>query len=335
MAGKMTKVVAYTIAAAFVILLLSQDHNKLFRKDYSPRGLSRRLGTQGTAPPIFDPIVARRKGLANPEKSDDDDRYFNDKGRLDTGLRLMVLFPILDRDPCDGFVDVKELEYWNTQQAINRLNYRTQRALSLRDKDGDGSISFSEYFPQFTDEDIERNETGHGDAGWWMIQFKNADVDRNGTLNLYEFRDFLHPEDSRNDNIRRWLLTEKLRQMDVNKDQKLSLLEFERGAYETYKTYKEFETSGIDVPSVEETFTLLDADKDSFLRVEELKPIFHYLDPGELSYARYYTTYLIREADDNNDGKLTLDEMMNHDTLFYDTIYDNEKDEDDIYHDEL
>ncbi|XP_031115123.1 reticulocalbin-2 [Ipomoea triloba] len=335
MAGKMTKVVVYTVAAAFVILLLSQDHNKLFRKDYSPRGLSRRLGTQPSAPLIFDPIVARRKGFANPEKSEDDDRYFNDKGRLDTGLRLMVLFPILDKDPRDGFVDTKELEYWNTQQAISRLNYRTQRELLLRDKDGDGSVSFSEYLPQFTDEDMERNETGHGGAGWWMIQFKNADVDRNGTLNLYEFRDFLHPEDTRNDNIRRWLLTEKLRQMDVDKDHRLSLREFERGAYQTYKTYKEFETGGKDVPSLVEIFTFLDADKDNFLRVEELKPIFHYLNPGELSYARYYTTYLIREADDNKDARLTLDEMLNHDTLFYDTIYDNEKDEDDIYHDEL
>lgn len=35
----------------------------------------------------------------------------------------------------------------------------------------------------------ERNETKHGDAGWWMEQFKNADLDTSGALNLYEFRE--------------------------------------------------------------------------------------------------------------------------------------------------
>ena len=34
---------------------------------------------------------------------------------------------------------------------------------------------------------IEKNEMGHGEAGWWMLQFRNADVDRNGTLDFDEF----------------------------------------------------------------------------------------------------------------------------------------------------
>lgn len=31
----------------------------------------------------------------------------------------------------------------------------------------------------------------------------------------------------------------------------------------------------------------------SLLEAEELKPIIHYLCPGELSYAKYYALYLI------------------------------------------
>lgn len=33
----------------------------------------------------------------------------------------------------------------------------------------------------------EKNEKGHGDAGWWMDQFKNADFDHNGSLDIEEF----------------------------------------------------------------------------------------------------------------------------------------------------
>lgn len=66
----------------------------------------------------------------------------------------MVLFPVLDVAPQDGMLNAQELEAWLTQQAVDRLHYRTRRELELRDKNGDGSISFFEYLPQFTKEDI-------------------------------------------------------------------------------------------------------------------------------------------------------------------------------------
>ncbi|KAK9292032.1 hypothetical protein L1049_019986 [Liquidambar formosana] len=90
-------------------------------------------------------------------------------------------------------------------------------------------------------------------------------------------------------------------------------------------------------PHPEEIFDKLDVNKDKFLTVEELIPILRYLYPGELSYAKHYSSYLIHEADDNGDGRLTLDEMLNHEYIFYSTVYDdrNEDDDDDFIHDEL
>ena len=42
------------------------------------------------------------------------------------------------------------------------------------------------------------------------------------------------------------------------------------------------------------------------------------------------------QADDNKDGNLTLEEMMNHEYIFYSTVYDdNDEDFDEDYHDEL
>lgn len=161
----MSKVVVSIITTIFVFLvvvftLVTPNHKDGY---YTPNALSRRLGLK-TRDPIFDPLVAeleqkKPKGKSNDHNSStrshkEDEKYFDNDGRLKTSLRLMVLFPILDVTPKDGFIEYKELEVWNTQQAIDRLHYRSQREMEFRDKDGDGAISFSEYLPQFTDEDI-------------------------------------------------------------------------------------------------------------------------------------------------------------------------------------
>jgi len=67
---------------------------------------------------------------------------------------LIVLFPLLDKAPHDGGVGFKELEAWIAQQAIQGLNYRTEKELALLDKDEDGAISFREYLSQFSNEDL-------------------------------------------------------------------------------------------------------------------------------------------------------------------------------------
>lgn len=99
-----------------------------------------------------------------------------------------------------------------------------------------------------------------------------------------------------------------------------------------------------------------------FLTAEELKPIIHRLYPGELSQSKYYTKYLmhtvsfskrklrtvhhlgcrlhsyVMQADDDGDGKLTLEEMLHHQYAFYSTVFEEQQvdDYDDYdYHDEL
>lgn len=50
--------------------------------------------------------------------------------------------------------------------------------------------------------------------------------------------------------------------MDQNSDGKLNFVEFSDSAYDVYKNYVEYETSGADAPSAEEKFADLDVDKD-------------------------------------------------------------------------
>lgn len=123
--------------------------------------------------PDFDPLVVKMQRLAEEKgytgesgainleningyakEVEDADEYLSDDGRLNITLRLLVLFPLLDKKPRDGLISFEELEAWNVEQARERLAYRTQREIQSRDKDGDGAINFKEYLPQFSNEDI-------------------------------------------------------------------------------------------------------------------------------------------------------------------------------------
>ena len=79
--------------------------------------------------------------------------YFSE-GKLNTTLRLYILFPLIDKAPTDEVVSFKELEAWFEHQAHRGLNYTTQKEMASRDKDVDGAIAFNEYLPQFFKEDI-------------------------------------------------------------------------------------------------------------------------------------------------------------------------------------
>ncbi|TKY55978.1 Reticulocalbin-2 protein [Spatholobus suberectus] len=262
-------------------------------------------------------------------------QYLTSGAKLNTTLRLIILFPLLDREPKDGVVGFNELEAWITQRAIERLDYLTQAELDSKDKNGDLAVSFKEYLPQFSEKDIEKKEMGHGEAGWWMERFEVADIDHNGLLNFTELRDFLHPEDSKNKEMLKWMLKDKLKRMDDENDGKLNFNEFEDHVYSTYESYMNFETNGGDVPSPKDKFAELDVKKDQFLSPEELIPILSYLYPGELAYAKYFTCYLMNEADDNGDRKLTLQEMLDHEFTFYNTVHADGHQEGDDDHDEL
>lgn len=315
-----------------------------------PEGrLSRRFGYKLLErAPNFDPLVANieKKTHHEPTLSNLDSttsvsdvvetyQYLTSGGKLNTTLRLIILFPLLDREPKDGVVGFNELEAWITQRAIERLDYLTQAELDSTDKNGDLVISFKEYLPQFSEKDIEKKEMGHGEAGWWMERFEVSDIDQNGFLNFTELRDFLHPEDSKNQEMLKWMLKDRLKRMDDENDGKLNFNEFEDHVFSTYKSYMDFESKGGDLPSPKDKYAELDVNNDQFLSPEELIPILSYLYPGELAYAKYFTCYLMNEADDNGDGKLTLQEMLDHEFTFYNTVHADGHQESDDDHDEL
>lgn len=61
--------------------------------------------------------------------------------------RLVLLFPKIDVNPADGYINEDELTDWNMQQAERDVMHRTQREMETHDKNKDGFVSFAEYEP--------------------------------------------------------------------------------------------------------------------------------------------------------------------------------------------
>ncbi|CAN6236694.1 unnamed protein product [Urochloa humidicola] len=142
------------------------------------------------------------------------DRYFGPGSPLDVRERLVYLFAILDhhRSPSpnkEGGVGVGELEAWLRRQAGARLEAATRREMGRHDRNGDGHVALSEY-----------TQPGKP-LGCWLHKFATADRDGDGSLNAAEFNDFLHPEDSSQEEMQLWILKEKLRELDSDGDGRL------------------------------------------------------------------------------------------------------------------
>ncbi|XP_077216893.1 uncharacterized protein LOC143851372 [Tasmannia lanceolata] len=361
--AKPSTIIIYTVIALFLILLISYSPTK------SPKH-HRRLKLLRSSPHQipFDPIIAdiqrRREDKkyemqylnqthkelfldsapgheSQPDLDDliDVEDYLNDDLKFNVTNRIILLFPRIDLDPVDGFVSADELMEWNVRAADKEVLHRTVRDMELHDKNHDGFVSFQEYEPpSWARVSFSDNSSNGHDMGWWREDhFNSSDEDGDGLLNRIEFNNFLHPADSMNPRLLRWLCREEIRERDTDKDGKLNFQEFFRGLFDSIRNYDERGyNSSQDDPmeaSARKLFAQLDLDNDGYLSEEDLLPIIDKLHPSERYYAKQQTDYVISQADTDKDGRLSLHEMIENPYVFYSAIFN---DEDDYgHHDEL
>ncbi|CAN1254906.1 CALU [Linum perenne] len=267
--------------------------------------------------------------------------YLNDEEKFNVTNRLLLLFPKIDVGPVDGYVDEEELTEWNLNQAEKEVLHRTQREMDVHDKNHDGFISFSEYDPPSWAVNSEPSSFGH-DMGWWKEgHFNASDADGDGLLNVTEFNDFLHPADSKNPNLLQWLCKEEVSERDTDKDGKVNFSEFFHGLFDLVRNYDEegHNSSHSSDDSTEAPaktlFAQLDKNSDGFLTDDELLPIIGKLHPSERYYAKQQADYIISQADEDKNGKLTLQEMLDNPYVFYSAIFTDEDEDDYDMHDEF
>lgn len=84
----------------------------------------------------------------------DPEEYLNDEDQFNITNRLTELFPLLDVNPRDDFVSLLELQEWHLIQGRKAMQHRSDREMNTHDKNHDGLVSFEEYLPHLTDEDL-------------------------------------------------------------------------------------------------------------------------------------------------------------------------------------
>lgn len=276
---------------------------------------------------------------------------FNVSARLDT------IFPLIDVDG-DGKVTKGEMEKWHLETGLNASYRRAHREFNSTDEDHDGYVTLKEYLAEDFDKDVEApiekkstGEDGEEQDNWeyynveWIRNVRKsfglADIDQDGRLDSKEFYNFMHPEESGNDKLLHHMATEDVRDRDEDGDGKLSLEEFNSGLWHEIRDWDEEdedEPEGNDAASAKAKarFEELDSNRDGQLVPEEVLKLSSTLHPREADYAKTQADHLLGQADDNQDGVLSLAEMKNNEYVFYHTAYGNEDDFDDHYlHDEF
>ncbi|PKA57262.1 Calmodulin-like protein 8 [Apostasia shenzhenica] len=363
--GRAAVVLIYATLALLLLLVLRTNHSPGHPGHQHHRRLKLR-NFSFTSPPAsaerhipFDPLIAdieqRREDRewershfnipsapgeeAQPEWEDfiDAEDYINNEDRFNITSRIVLLFPRVDVAPADGFVSLEELTEWNLRQAVKEVMHRTEREMELHDKNRDGHVSFAEYEPPSWSRNDNSTAFGY-DFGWWKEDHFNAsDIDGDGLLNKTEFNDFLHPSDSSNPRLIKWLCHEEIRERDKDKDGMLSFQEFFNGLFDSLSSfdgvYNRSDTS--DGAPAKQLFNDLDKDNNGFLTAEELMSVIGNLHPSERYYAKQQAEYVLSQADADKDGRLSLNEMIEHPYVFYSAIFSDDDDNGFDFHDEF
>ncbi|CAD5206514.1 unnamed protein product [Bursaphelenchus okinawaensis] len=219
--------------------------------------------------------------------------------------RLRVIATKLDQNK-DGEVTVKDLEDWVYKSLMSLDEEETRERFEEVDQDHNGKVTWKEYVTEaFGTEDgkgldPEYNKLMEEDR----IYFDAADLDKDGALSEQEFITFQNPE--HHPHMHTALIKNTLSEKDVDKDGRISEKEFLGEIYE--QPQSEFYVT--EKSRFKEEY---DRNKDGYLDGEEL---VDWLIPNLHTVAREEAEHLFSSADKDNDGKLTIDEIVDDYSTF-------------------
>ncbi|XP_047656632.1 reticulocalbin-3 [Tachysurus fulvidraco] len=235
--------------------------------------------------------------------------------------RLGKIVDRIDTDK-DGFVSHAELHHWIKHRQRRYIEENVDKHWKEYDQNKDGKISWIEYknttYGTYLDdesEDLEDRETYKTMHSRDQRRFKMADKDGDGIATREEFTAFLHPEEF--DYMQGLVVQETMEDIDKNGDGKVNLEEYIGDMF----TPEEGESEPEWVTTERKQFSgYRDINKDGFLDADE---IAQWILPRDVDHTDNEAKHLIHETDKNNDGRLSISELMdNVDVVKLSTITD-------------
>ncbi|XP_005164069.1 reticulocalbin-3 isoform X1 [Danio rerio] len=222
--------------------------------------------------------------------------------------RLGKIVDKIDTDK-DGFVSHAELHHWIKHRQRRYIEENVDKHWNEYDQNKDGKIGWIEYknttYGYYIDtefDDVDDKATYKSMLNRDERRFKSADRDGDGVATREEFTAFLHPEEF--DFMRDIVIQETIEDIDKNGDGKIDLQEYIGDMYNP----EDGETEPDWVTTEKKQFSeFRDMNKDGFLDATEVS---HWILPTEVDHADNEARHLIHETDKDNDGRLSINEIM-------------------------
>nr|CDS20243.1 calumenin [Echinococcus granulosus] len=172
-------------------------------------------------------------------------------------------------------------------------------------------VTFEQHKNKISDDYEEGEDSDDGELQQTITRdkrrFEKADTDGDGKLTKDEFAAFLHPEEF--EHMRDIVIDETLEDLDSNKDGRIDLEEYTKDMW-----VDESQSPPEWVKTEQQQFReTRDKNKDGYLDREE---IHAWLFPADYDHIESELKHLMSETDDDQDGKLSKDEILSHYHVF-------------------
>lgn len=217
--------------------------------------------------------------------------------------RLGKIVDKIDKDN-DGFVTEEELINWIKYVQHKYITDDTNRMWDEHDIEADNSLKWESYRKRTYgyEHEPEDDETSYKD----MIdkdkrKWDAADLDKDGKLSKEEFSAFIHPEET--EHMKDIVVLETIEDIDKDKDGFISLEEYIADMWPN----KDSDEPDWVRTEREQFGNYRDKNGDGKMDPSEVK---HWILPPNYDHSEAEAKHLLHEADINEDGQLTKEEIL-------------------------
>lgn len=226
----------------------------------------------------------------------------------------------------DGFLTAEELKQQirkNMEQHLEKSKNDSEAFFDIIDANKDGWIVWEEFEPHFSrmhdkyhhdDELMDVHTEDPSRVEDEKRMFNRSDITRDGRLDKMEWHVFLHPEYSSQGLVE--IVNDLIDTYDKDNDRVITRDEFVNGVPGSVDSESNPEFATMEDEEKKRRTVEFDEEIDSNSDGEaSFRELYEYIDPQNFKMASKEVNDIMMLTDGNNDGKLSLEEMLQRDWL--------------------